>query len=70
MKKQKKNENKNKMISYKKALKVLNISKIKFKSEKIESSESVGRACSENIYSSCVQGAPKKNSRHFLGHFH
>ncbi len=54
------------MISYKKALKVLNISKIRFKSEKIESSESVGRACSENIYSSC--NYPSANNTAFDGY--
>ena len=53
------------MISYKKALKIIKKSKISFKSEKISSEQSVGRICSENIYSPC--NYPSANNTAFDG---
>ena len=53
------------MISYKKALKIIKKGKISFKSEKISSEQSVGRICSENIYSPC--NYPSANNTAFDG---
>ena len=53
------------MIPYKKALTIIKKSKISFKSEKISSEQSVGRICSENIYSPC--NYPSANNTAFDG---
>ena len=53
------------MISYKKALNILIRSKIKIKSEKIESKDSVNRISTENVYSS--YNYPSANNSAFDG---
>ena len=53
------------MIPYKKELTIIKKCKISFKSEKISSEQSVGRICSENIYSPC--NYPSANNTAFDG---